>query len=140
MFIVTCSDTNTLLCIDAFKQSNISALIHSLKMPPFHALCCPALEQLILQKLPLDKVCMQHVQSFLRRVHPTAAMMKQLSFSRNPHSTIVEHYGPYLEVSGATLGNHMWNSFWRRHHVYYRHHTIRWFSYKENGEYRYGKK
>ena len=123
MCIVTCSDKNTHLCIDAFKfkRSSTCALIHSLNMPPLHALCCPALEQLILQKLPLDKVCTQHVQSFLRRVHPTAAMIKQLSFSWNGHSKLVEHIGPYLEVSGATLGTLSWNCFWRRHVVYCRH-------------------
>ena len=135
MCIVTCSDKNTHLCIAAFKfkRSSTCALIHSLNMPPLHALCCPALEQLILQKLPLDKVCTQHVQSFLRRVHPTAAMIKQLSFSRNRHV-------PYLEVSGATLGNFMWHSFLRRYLIYYRRHTTKWFRYKENGEPFYRKK
>jgi hypothetical protein len=88
MFIVTCSDRNKHLCVDAFKRSkivycysntpNFVAMSYEVigakvniglapspplgfQKQPRDALCCPALEQLILQKLPLHKECMQHV-------------------------------------------------------------------------------
>ena len=111
--------------------------LHAFEKPPFHALCCPALRQLILQKLPLNEECLQQVQKFLRRVHPTAAMIKQLSFFRNRHSVLAKEYGPYLEVSGATIGKLFWNSFWRRFFLGYSNHTTKYFRYKENGEHVY---
>ena len=164
IFIVTCSDGNKHLCVDAFKRSRIVYCYSSkpnfvamsyevigakvnielapspllaFQKPPGDALCCPVLEQLILQKLPLNKECMQHVQKFLRRVHPTAAMIKQLSFSRNRPSALAELYGGYLEVSGATLGSLRClrlNSCQRRFVLGYSKNTTKYFRYKENGE------
>jgi len=86
--------------------------------PPGDALYGPVLEQLILQKLPLHKVCVQHVQEFLaRRVHPTAAMIKQLSFQLYDASRYIP---AHLEVSGATLGHLKWDIIKQRHMLDYR--------------------
>ena len=108
--------------------------LHAFQKPPGDALCCPVLEQLVLQKLPLNKVCALHVQKFLRRVHPTAVMIKQLSFSRNRHSTIVEHCGPYLEVSGATLGQLTWDIITKKHVLRYTSHAKRYLFYRWDGK------
>ena len=104
-------------------------LVHALEKPAVHALCCPALEQLILQKLPLNMVCMQHVQKFLRKVHPTALMIKQLSFSRICDGRIAELVAPHLIVSGTILGNCKWKCGKRVLH--YHEHNKRFFFIKK---------
>ena len=66
------------------------------------------------------------------RVHPTALMIKQLSFSRVSAGRLAELMVPHLLVSGAILGSCKWK---RGKHVlgYDKCNKIHFF-YKENGE------
>jgi hypothetical protein len=106
--------------------------LHAFQKPPGDALCCPALEQLILQKLPLHKVCVQHVQKFLRRVHPTAAMIKQLSFQFFDGCP-EEFLPPRLIISGATIGRMHYSIIKKTWVLYYRSDNKRYLFYNWDG-------